>query len=176
VRSDAGSERHGHDRGGSPVDSRRTLALVVVLAVVGLDQVTKVWAVAALADGPVSILGATVELALSRNTGGAFSVLSGLTPLLAVLAVVVAVVLVRVIRRSTDPILVLALALVLGGALGNLIDRLVRAPGFLRGAVIDFISIAAWPTFNVADSAITIGALSLVIWGWRRPEATEPGP
>jgi signal peptidase II len=152
------------------------LALIVVLAVVGLDQVTKVWAVAALADGPVSILGSTVELALSRNTGGAFSVLSGLTPLLAVLAVVVAVVLVRVIRRSTDPILVLALALVLGGALGNLIDRLVRAPGFLRGAVIDFISIGAWPTFNVADSAITLGALSLVIWGWRRPETTESGP
>jgi signal peptidase II len=57
-----------------------------------------------------------------------------------------------------------ALALVLGGALGNVSDRLFRAPGFLHGAVVDFIKVGSWPTFNVADSAITIGAVLLVVW------------
>ncbi len=63
--------------------------------------------------------------------------------------------------------MVVGLSLVLGGALGNLSDRVFRDPGFLRGAVVDFVSVGAWPTFNVADSAITIGAV-LIIWrGWR---------
>jgi signal peptidase II len=92
---------------------------------------------------------------------------TGFTPLLAVLAVIVAVVLVRAARRTKDPIMVIALSLVLGGALGNLTDRVFRSPGFLRGEVVDFVHLGAWPTFNVADSAITIGAVLLIIWGWR---------
>ena len=63
--------------------------------------------------------------------------------------------------------MVVALSLVLGGALGNLIDRIFRSPGFLRGAVVDFVHVGQFPTFNVADSAITIGAVLIVIWAVR---------
>jgi signal peptidase II len=118
--------------------------------------------VSALDDGPVSIIGADVELRLSRNSGAAFSLFQGFTPVLAVLAVVITVVLVRAVRRAEDRLSVVALALVLGGAAGNLIDRIARSPGFLEGAVIDFVKVGSFPTFNVADSAITIGALLLI--------------
>jgi signal peptidase II len=163
VRSDAGSEQ-ARDR------SRILLAGALVLAVIALDQLTKAWVVASLSDGPLEIIGNTVELRLSRNTGGAFSLFQDFTPILAVLAIIVAVVLVRVLQRTRDPVIVFALAFILAGAVGNLIDRLVRSPGFLHGAVVDFVRVGSFPSFNVADSAITIGAVLLVVWGWRRPE------
>ena len=141
--------------------------LGLVAGIVVLDQLTKAWVVATLADGPQSIIGDTVELRLSRNPGGAFSLLTGFTPLIAALAVVVAFVLARMVRRTTDPVMIVGLSLVLGGALGNLSDRVFRSPGFMRGEVVDFIRVGPWPSFNVADSAITIGAVLLVLWGWR---------
>jgi signal peptidase II len=151
------------------------LIVGLVVGVVLLDQLTKAWVVASLADEPISIIGDTVEFRLSRNPGGAFSILTGFTPLLAVLAAIVAVVLVRVAQRAKDPVMVIALSLVLGGALGNLLDRLFRAPGFLRGEVIDFVRVGAFPSFNVADSAITIGAVLLLIWGWRDRDELRGG-
>jgi signal peptidase II len=141
---------------------RAGIVVAIVVGVVGLDQLTKAWAVAELADGPRQILGDDIELTLTRNTGSAFSLFQGFTPLLAVLAVLLVAVLVRAVRRADDLWIVVALALVLGGAMGNLIDRMARSPGFLRGAVIDFVSVGSFPTFNVADSAITIGAVLLV--------------
>ena len=75
--------------------------------------------------------------------------------------------LVRTVRRTRDTLLVVALSLVLGGALGNLIDRVFRSPGFLPGAVVDFVHIGSFPTFNVADTAITIGAILVVVWSLR---------
>jgi len=172
VPNDAASERTRRDRDASQYARARRLLLVAGLVgvVVLLDQLTKAWVVASLADGPRSIIGDTVELRLSRNPGSAFSLLTGFTPLLAVLAVVVAVVLVRVVGRTTDPVMIVALSLVLGGAVGNLADRVFRAPGFLRGEVVDFVRVGAWPSFNVADSAVTIGAVLLVVWGWRHPD------
>jgi len=77
------------------------------------------------------------------------------------------VLLVRAVRRTRDPLMVIGLSLVLGGALGNLIDRLFRSPGFLKGAVVDFVHVGSFPTFNVADAAITIGAVIIVIWAVR---------
>jgi lipoprotein signal peptidase len=109
----------------------------------------------------------TVDLQLARNTGGAFSLFQAFTPVLAIVAGVVAFFLVRTVRRTHDTLLVVALSLVLGGALGNLLDRVFRTPGFLRGAVVDFVHVGAWPTFNVADSAITIGAILVVVWSLR---------
>ena len=145
------------------------MAILVVVYV--LDQVTKAWVVATLSDGPLSIVGTTVEFRLARNTGGAFSLFQEFTPVLAVLATIVAVVLVRALRRTHDRVMLVALSLVLAGALGNLTDRIFRSPGFFRGAVVDFIRVGDFPSFNVADSAITIGAILLVIWGWRyQPE------
>jgi signal peptidase II len=163
-------------------DSGRRRALLVTAIVVGvvvLDQLTKVWAVATLADGPTSIIGTDVQLQLSRNTGGAFSLFQGMTPLLAVLAIVLVVFLVRAAKRTDGTVAVVALSLVLGGALGNLCDRVFRSPGFLEGAVVDFVSVGRFPTFNVADSAITIGAILLIGWslfGGRseRSEAATP--
>lgn len=143
------------------------LPVVVVVAILLADQLTKVWAVRDLADGPVHVWGDVVVFQLGRNTGGAFSLFQSFTPVLAVLAIVVAVFLARAATRSTDVWMVVGLSLVLGGALGNLLDRIFRDPGFLEGAVVDFISVGSWPTFNVADSAITVGAV-LIIWrGWK---------
>jgi signal peptidase II len=163
VRSDADS---------APARDRSRILLVgaLVLGLIALDQLTKAWVVASLSDAPLEIIGTTVEFRVSRNTGGAFSLFQGFTPILAVLAIIVAVVLVRVLHRTRDPVILIALALILAGAVGNLLDRVFRSPGFLRGAVVDFVRVGSFPSFNVADSAITIGALLLVVWGWRRPE------
>jgi len=172
-----GASGHAHSqRADTRTSSRLLFVGGLVVGIVALDQLTKAWVVSNLADGPQSIIGETVELRLARNPGGAFSLFTGFTPLLAVLALVVAIVLVRVAQRTRDPIMIVGLSLVLGGALGNLSDRVFRTPGFLRGEVVDFIHVGAWPTFNVADSAITIGAVLLIIWGWRdRDERRSPG-
>jgi signal peptidase II len=161
------------DRSAEPRSSRTRLATGIVIAVVALDLVTKTWAVHELADGPVEIIGDTVSFRLARNTGGAFSLFQAFTPLLAVVAGVVTYFLVRTLRRTHDTLLVVALSLVLGGAIGNLLDRVFRSPGFLRGAVVDFVHVGDWPTFNVADSAITIGALLVIVWSVRS-SAREP--
>jgi signal peptidase II len=153
---------------------RGRLVVGIVGAVLVLDQATKAWAVAALPGSPVTLIGGTLELAVARNTGSAFSLFQTLTPLLAVVAVAIALVLVRVVRRTNERTVVVALALVLGGALGNLSDRLFRSPGWLRGAVVDFIHLRDWPTFNVADSAITIGAVLLVVWSAFGGRTREP--
>ena len=160
VPSDAGNEAAGRV-------TRTRLATGIVVGVVAVDLATKIWAVSELSDGPIHLIGHTVNFQLARNTGGAFSLFQAFTPLLAIIAGCVAYVLVRTVRRTTDTLLVVALSLVLGGAIGNLIDRVFRSPGFLRGAVIDFVDIGRWPTFNVADSAITIGAVLVVVWSMR---------
>jgi len=135
----------------------------VVALLVAFDVLTKVWAVSALSDGPVHVIGDSVEFRLGRNPGGAFGQFQGMTPLLAIGAIVVSVLLVREARRSRDRLKSLGYVLVLAGAFGNLVDRIFRAPGFLRGHVVDFVSVGWFPVFNVADSCITIGAI-LLIW------------
>ena len=144
-----------------------------------LDQLTKVWAVRELADGPRSLVGTDVQLQLSRNTGGAFSLFQGMTPIIAVLAIVLVAFLVRAAKRTDGVVAVVALALVLGGAIGNLTDRVFRSPGFLEGAVVDFVRVGSFPTFNVADSAITVGAILLIGWsllGGRRGRGDAEAP
>ena len=69
----------------------------------------------------------------------------------------------RAVARTSDPWMLVGLSLFLGGALGNLVDRVFRAPGPLRGAVVDFVKVGPWPLFNVADSAITIGAIIIIV-------------
>jgi signal peptidase II len=163
----------GADGSSPPRRSGWLVAAIVVFLVAGvvvLDQVTKTWAVRELADGPVELVGSDVGFRLSRNSGGAFSLFQGFTPLLAVLAIALAVVLVRALQRTRDPLVLVALALILGGAIGNLIDRLARSPGFLRGEVVDFVDVGRFPVFNVADSAITIGAVLLFVAVLRSPE------
>lgn len=160
---------------------RGALVAGIVAGVVVLDQCTKVWAVERLAGGPVEVLGPHVVLRLHRNSGGAFSLFQGFTPLLALLAIVLAIVLVRAVSRTEDRLVLVALALVLGGAVGNLVDRVLRSPGFLRGEVVDFVGVGSFPTFNVADAAITVGALLLLVAVVRAParpgdSGDVPGP
>ena len=167
----------GRARASSPERVGPTRWVVVgIAAIVIADQVTKSWAVAALSDGPIRVFGDTVEFALTRNGGSAFSRFQGLTPLLAIGAIIVTIVLARVLRSATDPLLIIALTLVLGGALGNLVDRIFRAPGFLRGHVVDFVAVGWWPVFNVADSCVTIGAILLIVRSLRPPPPTRPTP
>jgi signal peptidase II len=149
----------------APARARAVRVGIAILALVAIDQLTKSWAVHALASGPKSIIGDTVQLALTRNSGAAFSRFRGLTPVLAVLAIIVTIVLGRSVRRATDRWTVVALSLVLAGALGNLSDRIFRSPGFLRGEVVDYVKVGWWPVFNVADSCITIGAVLLIARG-----------
>lgn len=169
----AGKALHDADRGrrgaGRPERSARVrkASIVIVTIAVALDQLTKSWAASRLARGPVSIVGSTVELRLTRNPGSAFSVVTSAAPFLAVLAVILSIVLVRMVRRSPDTWTVVALSLVLGGAFGNLCDRIFRAPGVLRGAVVDFVHVGWWPSFNVADSCISVGAVMLVVAAFR---------
>jgi signal peptidase II len=99
-----------------------------------------------------------------RNIGAAFSFAEGWTIVFTLIAVIVSVVIVRTARRLFSTGWAIALGLVLGGALGNLVDRIFRDPGFLRGGVVDFLSAFApdgriWPVFNVADSAIVCGGI-----------------
>jgi signal peptidase II len=137
--------------------------VAALCAIVAIDQLTKAWAVSALAGGPKHLVGDLVVFDLARNSGSAFSRFQGYTPVLAVLAIVIMVFLARSLRQTTDRWMLVGLVLVLGGALGNLADRLARSPGFLRGHVVDFVAIGWWPVFNFADSCITIGAIILIV-------------
>jgi len=153
------------------------LAPLIVVAIVALDQITKAVVVATLSNGPLSIIGDDVELRLARNSGASFSLFTNATVFLAVLALVLSIVLVRAIQRARDRLTVVALAMVLGGALGNLCDRIFRSPGFLEGHVVDFVRVGSFPFFNVADSAITIGAILLVFATFRtNVDEHEPTP
>jgi signal peptidase II len=136
----------------------------------------KVWVVAALSDGPLSIVGDDIELSITRNSGGAFSLFTNATVLLAVVAIILSFVLVRAVQKAKDRLSVLALSLVLGGALGNLTDRILRSPGFLRGEVVDFVRVGWFPSFNVSDSAITIGAILLILLALRPLPTTDDDP
>jgi signal peptidase II len=146
-------------------------------AVTLLDRLTKLWAERALEGRPPVELVPGVRLAFTTNPGGAFSI-GGSAPLVFVAAtLVVSAVIVATAARHERVLTSVALGLVLGGALGNLTDRLVRGPGF-RGRVVDFIDVGPWPVFNLADSAIVVGAILLAWTGLRarrEPAVDRPG-
>ena len=134
---------------------RLLLAAAVAAAVVALDQWTKSLAVDRLADGAVHLFW-TLRLNLSFNSGAAFGLGRGAGPVLIVVVIVIVVLLLGLGRLAASRTLAaVALGLLIGGALGNVVDRLFRDNG---GAVIDFIDFQWWPIFNVADIAITFGA------------------
>jgi len=148
----------------SPPPRRRLpLLLSVASAVLILDVVTKILAVKYLTPGvPVSIIGDTVTWTLVRNSGAAFSMATGYTWVLTLVAVGVVVGIMWMGRRLVSPWWAVGLGMILGGALGNLVDRFFRSPGPLRGHVVDFFSVGWWPVFNVADPAVVGGAILLV--------------
>ncbi len=159
--------------------SRLPLLLGVAAAVVIADVVTKRLAVDRLADrGPVDVVDGLLKLRLVRNSGAAFGMAAGLTVVLTLVAVAVVVVMLRIAPRLRSVGWTIALALVLGGAIGNLLDRLFRDPGPLRGRVIDFLELPHWPVFNVADSCIVSGGLLMVLLSVRNVpyDGRSPAP
>ncbi|WP_369406769.1 signal peptidase II [Blastococcus haudaquaticus] len=144
---------------------RTRLLLTLAAAVLAADLATKLLVVATIEPGEdIRVLGGALYLTNLRNTGAAFSFAEGFTVLFTLVAAVVAVVIVRTARRLFSTGWAVTLGLVLGGAVGNLIDRVFRDPGFLRGGVVDFLSVfgpdgSVFPVFNVADSAIVCGGI-----------------
>lgn len=141
-----------------------SVLLLVSFGVLTLDLLTKLLAVRELSDRePVELAGGILTLRLVRNSGAAFGMAQGLTLVLTALALVVVVLILRMARRLRSTWWAVALGLVLGGALGNLVDRLFRAPGPGRGHVVDFLELPNWPVFNLADSAIVCAAVLMVL-------------
>ena len=130
-----------------------------------LDLATKAWAVEQLAHRePIKILGSFFQLTLVRNPGAAFSFATNATLLLSLFGIIVLFSITYFAPRITSKGWSIVLGLVMGGILGNLMDRIFREPGFLRGHVIDWMQLPHWPIFNIADSAIVVAAaLSMVL-------------
>ena len=149
----------------APKPRRVVLFALVAVVVLALDVVSKVLIVAKLPEGEHKrLLGGALYLDQTRNSGAAFSLGTGFTAILTVVAIAVVVVIVRSASRLRSTGWAVALGLVLGGAVGNLIDRLARDPGIGRGHVVDWISVFGpdgerWPIFNLADSGIVCGAV-----------------
>jgi signal peptidase II len=142
---------------GASGQRRVVTTLLTAAVVVGLDQVTKSLALADL-HGAVHVIG-PFGFALRFNSGAAFSLFTGATGAIVVIAVVFVAVLGWMAWRTRTALMAVALGLILGGALGNLGDRLFRGHG---GAVVDFVTLSHFPTFNVADASITFGAIGVV--------------
>lgn len=156
----------------TPPQHRRALFWVVlgIAAVwVGLDQLTKTWAESALTRGePVDLVPGFLDLYLVHNPGAAFSMATNATAVLTVLAVGVASYIVWSARRLGSIAWSIGLGLLLGGAVGNLVDRLVRDPGIGQGHVVDFLRftnfpVIDFPVFNVADIGITSAAVLIAL-------------
>jgi len=150
--------------------SRRPLRRLLVAAgvaacVVAADQLTKSWAVSRLSRGDIHVVW-KLDLQLQYNSGSSFSFAQGWGPVIGGIAVVIIAVLVVQVRRARSNAVAVALGLVIGGALGNLSDRVFRSH---HGSVVDFIALHFWPTFNVADSCVVVGSILLVILLWRTP-------
>lgn len=149
-----------------PLRTRRLVASLLLLAavVVLVDQLTKEWALANLTEGIRDpLVGDLLGLTLVFNPGAALSLASGTTWLFTVAAIGVSVAILRVAPRLGSRGWAVGLGLMLGGALGNLLDRLLREPGFAVGHVVDFIAYSDWFVGNVADIAIVAAAGLIVL-------------
>jgi signal peptidase II len=145
---------------------RRRVGILVGVAVLvlALDIVTKVTVVATLSNrAPIRLLGGFLQLRVDRNPGAAFSFGPSLTILFSLIAITVIVVILRSSRRIRSLPWAITLGLLLGGATGNLVDRIFRSPGAFRGWVVDWIQVPHWPVFNLADSAIVCGGILAVL-------------
>lgn len=149
-------------RGAQVAGSSKLALFGLAIAVVVVDQASKAWAVSALGSGRrIPIVGDTFDLRLVLNPGSAFGLFRGSTLLIAIASSLITVVVIGwAVRDAAAPVW---LGLVIGGGIGNLIDRAVRAPGWGRGHVVDFIYLSFWPTFNLADAAISLGVALLLL-------------
>ncbi len=165
--SDAGQPDTMQTPPPSPAGHRRRIAVLLGVAVLVLatDIISKAVVVATLEDrAPVRLLGGLLQLRVTRNPGAAFSIGGpSMTIVFALIALGVIVFILRTSRRIQSLAWTITLGLLLGGATGNLTDRLFRWPGPLRGWVVDWIQLPHWPVFNVADSCIVCGGVLAVL-------------
>ncbi len=149
---------------------------MVAVASFGLDRITKIWAESVLPGSPIDVVPGMLTLRFTTNSGGAFSIGQSAPWFFVGVSTVVVAIILATSFRHTSRIVGAGLGLVLGGALGNLTDRAFRDEGF-RGRVVDFIDFHVWPVFNLADSAIVIGAIVLAWAGTRdRPRERKEQP
>jgi signal peptidase II len=149
------------------------LSLAVAALLLLVDEGSKSWAVSRLSNGrTVHVLG-SLQFNLSYNSGMAFGRGKGLGPVIGVVALVVVVYLLIGLRTEGSTLSSIAVGMVMGGASGNVCDRLFRGSGWFRGSVVDFIDLRWWPVFNVADIGVTLGGLLLVVGSlWLRSAKT----
>ena len=163
--SDAQDPRNAAEgTGGCPRPRRIGVLISVALTALALDAITKVVVVAHLEGGtPIELLGGLLTLRVTRNSGAAFSIGTGMTIVFTLIALGVVVAILRTARHLRSVPWAVSLGLLLGGATGNLADRLLRAPAPLKGHVVDWIELPYWPVFNLADSAIVCGGVLAVL-------------
>jgi len=169
--SASGTDGRGAERVGTNWLGLRLVAIVGTVVLI-LDQVTKIWAVSALADRDIDLFW-TARLNLTYNFGSAFGLGSQLGRWLGVLVIGVVVAVLLYARQVTDRRMLVLFGALAGGAIGNIVDRIARAKdGFLSGGVVDFIDFQWWPIFNVADIAVVCSAIGLMLLSFREPDLT----
>lgn len=159
--SDAGADESA---AASTIERARQIAFAIAAAIVIVDQITKHWAVSTLHPSQPRPVWWTLQWNLTFNRGMAFSAGEGAGAIIGAIAIVVAVVVMVYVAKSTSPMTTAAAGFIVGGAIGNVIDRLFRGDAWLRGAVVDFIDFQWFPIFNVADMAINVGAGLYLLW------------
>jgi signal peptidase II len=176
MQTTSGTSLSGSDPDSEPKDPDRKprrfgLLVAVAVAAYVIDVVTKTMAVSSLSgQPPIEVLGDFLQLRLTRNPGAAFSLGTGATFALSLISMGVVVVVLWLGRRVVSPLWAVALGLLLGGAMGNLTDRLLRDPAperLLQGHVVDFLELPNWPVFNLADSAIVLAAALIILQSFR---------
>jgi signal peptidase II len=146
---------------------------ILIASIVVADQLTKHWALNRLSgDRTIDLVG-SLRFNLAFNKGMAFSQATGAGPIIGTLGFVIVIVMVLWLRRSATGAAAVAAGMIVGGAIGNLIDRLFRGDAWLRGAVVDFIDLQWFPIFNIADSAISLGAMLMIVASFRKSSVTD---
>jgi signal peptidase II len=154
----------------APAARPRRVALLVAVAVfvIAADIVSKAIVVARMpSHAPIRLLGGLLTITLTRNGGAAFSIGTSMTIVFTAIALGVIVYILRVARNLRSIGWAITLGLLLGGATGNLLDRIFRAPGLFQGHVVDWIELPHWPVFNLADSAIVCAGVLVVLLALR---------
>jgi signal peptidase II len=146
---------------------RYALAVGVAASVVLVDALTKRWASIRFDGNPLEVIPGFLTFTYTENPGAAFGSLQNAGPFLCVAAIGVTLGLLWTLRDPRPGLEIVSFALIMGGAVGNLVDRIFRGPGLLDGKVIDWVNLWWIPTFNIADMSITIAVALLVVQTWR---------
>jgi signal peptidase II len=148
------------------------LILGTAATVILLDRASKIWAERSFAAHPRDVIEGVLTLRFTTNSGGAFSFGDRAPLLFAAAAIIVCLAILGTAFRARPTLHAVALGLILGGAFGNLLDRILRGPG-LSGRVVDFIDPHVWPVFNLADAAVVSGAVLLAVQSFREGRAAQ---